>query len=136
MTARILIIEDEAVVAMELGFLLEDLGHEVVGFATDSRSALTHAERGGLDLALVDIHLADGPTGVQLGKTLAQRFGVSVLFITANPSMVQGDVAGAVGVLTKPTDDRAVQKAVKYALARRLGPPPAPPPPPEMRLLG
>ena len=53
MTARILIIEDEAVVAMELGFLLEDLGHEVVGFATDSRSALTHAERGGLDLALV-----------------------------------------------------------------------------------
>ena len=73
---------------------------------------------------------------MQLGKTLAQRFGVSVLFITANPGMVQGDVAGAVGVLTKPTDDRAVQKAVKYALARRLGPPPAPPPPPEMRLLG
>ncbi|WP_296819491.1 response regulator [Brevundimonas sp.] len=137
MTARILIIEDEAVVAMELGFVLEDLGHEVVGFATESRSALRHAERGGVDLALVDIHLADGPTGVKLGKTLAQEFGVSVLFITANPGMVSGDVAGAIGVLTKPTDDRAVQAAVEYALARRMGPQLAPPPPPEeLRLLG
>ena len=134
MTARILIIEDEAVVAMELGFLLEDLGHEVVGFATDSRSALTHAERGGLDLALVDIHLADGPTGVQLGKTLAQRFGVSVLFITANPALLGRGIAGAIGVITKPTDEDTVKAAVDYALGVREGR--AVRPPPALQLFG
>lgn len=135
MTARILIIEDEAVVAMELGFLLEDLGHEIVGFATDSRSALAHAQRGGVDLALVDIHLSDGATGVKLGRDLAEKHGITVLFITGNPNMVGEDVTGPVGVLTKPIDDDAVTSAVNYAIARRMGPPPLPAPPAQLRLL-
>ena len=61
--SRILIVEDEALVAMELGLLLEDMGHEVAGFATDSRMALENFCNSGIELALVDVHLADGPTG-------------------------------------------------------------------------
>ncbi|OWP46488.1 response regulator, partial [Pseudomonas nitroreducens] len=56
MTARILIIEDEALVAMELRFVLEDLGHEVVGTAADAPSARALAAETEVDLALVDIH--------------------------------------------------------------------------------
>jgi hypothetical protein len=49
--------------------------------------------------------------------------GVTVLFMTANPGMVRNGVAGTIGVLSKPSDERAVQKAVDYALRRRTGEP-------------
>ncbi len=123
MTARILIIEDEALVAMELRFVLEDLGYEVAGVAAEARTARNLVRETEVDLALVDIHLSDGPTGVELGRELGQDMGVTVLYMTANPGMVREGVAGTIGVLSKPTDERAVQKAVEYALRRRKGEP-------------
>ncbi len=135
MSARILVIEDEALVAMELRFVLEDLGHEVIGTAADARSARRLVHESEVDLALVDIHLSDGPTGIDLGRELAQDLGVTVLFMTANPGMVRNGVAGAIGVLSKPTDERAVQTAVDYALRRRAGRP-VEHAPPELQLFG
>jgi DNA-binding response OmpR family regulator len=135
MTARILIIEDEALVAMELRFVLEDLGHEVVATVADAATARGIVRETDVDLALVDIHLSDGPTGVALGRELGQEQGVSVLFMTANPGMVRDGVAGTIGVLSKPTDERAVQKAVDYALRRRSGAP-VMYAPPELQLFG
>ena len=135
MTARILIIEDEALVAMELRFVLEDLGHDVIATAADAKSARSIVAENDVDLALVDIHLSDGPTGVDLGRELGQDLGVSVLFMTANPGMVRNGVAGTIGVLSKPTDERAVQTAVDYALRRRMGKP-IEYAPPELQLFG
>lgn len=122
MTARILIVEDEALVAMELRFVLEDLGHDVAGTAADARTARNLARETELDLALVDIHLSDGPTGVELGRELAE-LGVTVMYMTANPGMVRNGVEGTLGVLSKPTDEQAVHTAVDYALKRREGQP-------------
>ena len=135
MTARILIVEDEALVAMELRFVLEDLGYEVVGTAGDVRTARNLVRETEVDLALVDIHLSDGPTGVALGRELGQEMGVTVLFMTANPGMVRDGVAGTIGVLSKPTDEQAVQTAVEYALRRREGRPPEYAPP-SLQLFG
>lgn len=135
MTARILIIEDEALVALELRFVLEDLGHEVVGVAADSRQAEDIIKTNDVDLALVDIHLSDGPTGIELGRHLGQDHRVAVLFMTGNPGMVRNGVAGTIGVLSKPTDERAVRTAVDYALGKRAGSPP-PMAPPELQLFG
>ena len=135
MSARILIIEDEAIVAMELRFVLEDLGYQVVGTAAEARTAREIVREEDIDLALVDIHLSDGPTGVELGRELGQEKGVTVLFMTANPGMVRNGVAGTIGVLSKPTDERAVQTAVDYALRRRRGEP-IQYAPPELQLFG
>lgn len=123
MTARILIVEDEALVAMELRFVLEDLGYTVVGSAADARTAREIATGGEIELALVDIHLMDGVTGVGLGQELGQDFGATVLYMTANPGMVSHGVPGTMGVLTKPTDEVAVRSAVEYALHLRRGEP-------------
>lgn len=123
MTASILIIEDEALVAMELRFVLEDLGYVVVGTAPDARTARALASRGGVELALVDIHLSDGATGVGLGQELGEEFGVTVLYMTANPGMVSHGVPGTMGVLTKPTDEGCVRESVEYALHLRRGEP-------------
>lgn len=135
MTARILIVEDEALVAMELRFVLEDLGHQVAGTAADARTARNLVRETEVDLALVDIHLSDGPTGIELGRELGQEIGVTVLFMTANPGMVRQGVAGTIGVLSKPTDERAVQTAVDYALRRRTGQP-VQYAPPQLQLFG
>jgi DNA-binding response OmpR family regulator len=91
--------------------------------ASTSKSAQNLARENEVDLALVDIHLSDGPTGISLGRELGQEMGVTVLFMTANPGMVRDGVAGAIGVLSKPTDEQAVQTAVDYALRRRTGQP-------------
>jgi DNA-binding response OmpR family regulator len=119
MSARILIVEDEMLVAMELEAILEDLGYEPVGIASD----LIDAERmfdEPLDLALVDLNLRDGLTGPEIGKRLSAR-GVAVLFLTANPRLLGDGVTGTIGVLTKPTDEETVRAAVDYALRFRSG---------------
>lgn len=119
MTARILIVEDEMLVAMELESILEDLGYEPVGIAPDLQAAEELATEP-LDLALVDLNLRDGLTGPEIGARLCSR-GVSVLFITANPRVLGEGIAGTVGVLTKPTDEDTVRAAVDYALKLRSG---------------
>ena len=132
MYARILIVEDEMLVAMELESLLEDLGHEVVGIAPDLQSARQHFDED-LDLALVDLNLRDGLTGPEIGRNLSSQ-GVTVLFVTANPRLLGEGVAGAIGVITKPADEDMVRSAVSYALAVRKGKRARPPA--DLRLFG
>ncbi len=119
MSAKILIVEDEMLVAMELEAILEDLGHTPVGIAAD----LTDAEQLAslpIDLALVDLNLRDGLTGPEIGKRLSAR-GVTVLFITANPRQLGEGIVGTIGVLEKPTDEQTVRAAIDYALGVRSG---------------
>lgn len=124
--ARILIVEDEMLVAAELEAILEDLGHIPVGIAPDLDSALSLASRD-IDLALVDLNLRDGLTGPEIGRRLCDECDISVLFITANPSILGNGIAGTVGVLTKPSNELSVAAAVEYALRVRDGRPAAPP---------
>ena len=126
MTARILIVEDEIFVAMELEAILDDLGYESVGIVPDLATAEDYFDTP-IDLALVDLNLRDGLTGPQIGERLGAN-GVTVLFITANPRLLGDGVAGAVGVLTKPTDQNTVRAAVTYALGVREGRPVEAPP--------
>ena len=132
MYARILIVEDEMLVAMELESLLEDLGHEVVGIAPDLQSARQLFDED-LDLALVDLNLRDGLTGPEIGRNLSSQ-GVTVLFVTANPRLLGEGIAGAIGVITKPADEDMVRSAVSYALAVRKGKRARPPA--DLRLFG
>ena len=119
MSGNVLIVEDESLVGLELGYVLEDLGHHVVGVACDKAEAAQLA-RGPVDVAVVDVNLADGPTGMEIGRELA-RHGVSVIFTTANPGLLGSGVEGAVGVLSKPYIPQAVGEAVEYALTLRGG---------------
>lgn len=119
MAARILIVEDEMIIALELESVLEDLGHEPAGIVPDLEAAELYYDEA-IDLALVDLNLRDGLTGPQIGDRLGAR-GVTVVFITANPGLLQGGIAGAIGVITKPTDEQTVKEAVDYALGVREG---------------
>ena len=119
MTARILIVEDEMLVALELEAILQDSGFEPLGIAPDLTTAEEYFDES-IDLALVDLNLRDGLTGPQIGKMLGAK-GVTVLFLTANPRILGDGIAGTIGVLTKPTDGDTVRRAVEYALGCREG---------------
>ena len=120
MTASILIVEDEILVALEMECILEERGYHVVGIAADLVDALAFAD-GSIDLALVDLNLRDGLTGPEIGKRLAHEHKANVLFVTANPRLLGDGIAGTVGVLTKPTDEASLAAAVAFALARSSG---------------
>jgi two-component system, response regulator PdtaR len=132
---RVLIVEDEILVAMELEETLTEHGFEVVGIAPDSATALRLASTE-IDVALVDINLRDGETGIELGERLANEADVAVVFVTANAGLMETGVPGAVGVLPKPASRQAVAGAVSYAAMKRLAPhsPALPAPPRSMRL--
>lgn len=113
---RVLIVEDEALVAAELEWLVVDAGHEPVGSAVAGDEAAALAAEVAPDLALVDVNLVDGPTGVQAARQLITA-GVHVIFMTANPKQVPADFKGALGILAKPYTPAAVIQALAYALA-------------------
>ena len=116
---RILIVEDEAVIAVAFEWILRAGGHDVVAIADDAASAAA-AARLCPDIALVDLNLRDGPTGAAIGRGLAALFGVTVVYLTANPDDI-GDPAGALGIVTKPCDGDDIARVVDFAARRRSG---------------
>jgi CheY-like chemotaxis protein len=95
----VLIVEDEVLLATELEFLLEEIGCHPVGLAMTSGEAVAMASDLRPDLALVDVHLQDGPTGVEAARAIHDDCGGVALFMTANVKRLPDDFAGACGVI-------------------------------------
>ena len=125
---RILVVEDEVIIAFHMEALLLEDGHRVVGLARDARSARVLAHDKNPDLALVDVVLVDGETGPEIARHL-EAMGIPVLFVTASAGRLPPDLAGALGIVAKPITEHVLKSAVRYADAHRRGQPPKEPPP-------
>jgi DNA-binding response OmpR family regulator len=112
---RVMIVEDQAILAMELELVLGDAGCDVVGCAMDRDSAFAIAERERPALAMVDVNLLDGLTGPQIAHRLVSEYGAAVIFLTANPEQIPEGFAGALGAVCKPFDEQTIQGAVAFA---------------------
>lgn len=119
MNQRVLIIEDEFLIALDVAETIESMGLEVVGFASGRSHAIKLAAFA--DIALIDVNLSDGATGPAIGRELAEQYGITVIFMTANPEDVEDGVVGSLGVLTKPVMPHVVEQTIDYAIANRLG---------------
>lgn len=82
---KILIVEDEMFLAMDLETHLEALGHRVIGIASDAQESFALASAAAHDLALVDLNLRDGLTGPQIAAKLTRDHSTLVVFVTGNP---------------------------------------------------
>jgi CheY-like chemotaxis protein len=114
MNKRVLIVEDEIFVALEIEHIVLSAGLDVCAIAVDKAAALEAAED--CDIALVDLNLRDGATGPSIGRTLAAR-GVRVIYVTANPGQIGGASAGTLGTITKPFRDATIREALGLAAA-------------------
>ncbi|KAA2237246.1 response regulator [Salinarimonas soli] len=112
---RLVIVEDEALLAMSMEDSLLDAGHEVLGVADDLASALALAGRTRPDLALVDVQLLRGSSGLDVAARFAE-LGIPCLFVTGNCPAERGRTA-ALGCLHKPADERSLLAAVVAARA-------------------
>ncbi len=120
----ILVVEDQALLALELQYLIEDAGHSVVGWASCFAEAAGALEgHDPPDLAFVDIHLADGVTGTTVAAHL-QGHGVAVVYMTANAKRIPSDFAGALGVIAKPYTSTSVMAVLEYLHVGMRNPPP------------
>jgi DNA-binding response OmpR family regulator len=113
MSKRILIVEDEIFVALEIEQVVESAGFAVGAIAADRATALAAAAD--CDIALVDLNLRDGRTGPKIGLELANRYGVRVIYVTANPSQIGEASVAAMGVVTKPFQPQSLCAALKLA---------------------
>jgi CheY-like chemotaxis protein len=111
---RVLIIEDEAIVAMTAEDMIEDMGCVVTGVATTLSEALARAEAGGFDIALLDINL-NGDASTPVATLLATR--ATPFVFTTGYGMAPGREFAGTPLVAKPY--RADQLGL--AIARALG---------------
>ena len=120
-SARILVVEDEAVVALDVEDRLRRLGHQVVGTADSSASALALAAEVRPDLVLMDIALRDGSDGIAAAERLRAELAVPVVFVTAFADAETLERAKRVsphGYIVKPFDERDLRATIEIALYR------------------
>ncbi len=118
---RLLIVEDEVIVSMDIASRLELAGYEVVGTAPSAERALRLAASARPDLALMDIHLQGSMDGIEAAIELRRRHEVPVVFLTAHAddaTVARARSAEPLGYVLKPFDDRELPLVVERALRR------------------
>ncbi|MGQ0671523.1 MAG: response regulator [Hyphomicrobium sp.] len=115
--ARVLIIEDEPLIALDIETLVTDIGHEVVGVAKTRTEATAMARKTRPGLVLADIKLADGSSGIDAVNEILQDISVPVVFITAYPErLLTGQRAEPTFLVTKPFKPEMVKAVISQAL--------------------
>lgn len=114
----VMIIEDEVLIARHLGTIMEDIGHNVVAFATTQAEAVTLAQEASPQLILADIKLADGSLGTDAAEDIWAMFpDMPIIFITAYPEIfLTGDKKEPDFLIPKPFRAEYVQAVVSQAL--------------------
>jgi PAS domain S-box-containing protein len=119
MKGKILVVEDEPIVALDLQQELEEFGCEVVALAQSANEALLAAEEYNPDLALMDLHIVGSLDGIQTARLLREAYQIPSVFLTAYSD--DATVARAVqempyGYLTKPFQTRELKATLEVAL--------------------
>ncbi|MXU65685.1 response regulator [Oceanomicrobium pacificus] len=115
---KVLIIEDEAIIAMDLEAQVSEMGHQVGGVARTRAEAVQLGTEIRPNLILADIQLADNSSGIDAVNDLLAELGdVPVIFITAFPErLLTGDRPEPAFLITKPFTEDQVQSAVSQAM--------------------
>ncbi len=118
MSGKVLIIEDEAIIAMDLESLVADIGHRITGVARTRDKAVEMGQKDPPDLILADIQLADNSSGIDAAQSLLKALGdIPVIFITAFPErLLTGDRPEPAFVIAKPYTEVQVRAAVSQAM--------------------
>lgn len=117
--AKILVVEDEKIVAKDIEYRLQKLGYTVTGMATSGSDALQKAEEAPPDLVLMDIQLKGDMDGITVAEAMRQRFQLPVIYLTAyadEPTLRRAKITLPYGYLLKPFEERDLHTAIEVAL--------------------
>ena len=114
---RVMIIEDEPIIASDISAIVSSLGHEVTGIARTHTEAVEMGKEYPADLILADIQLADNSSGIDAVNDLLKLMDVPVIFITAFPErLLTGDRPEPAFLISKPFKEAQVLSAVSQAM--------------------
>lgn len=117
LASRVLIIEDEPIIALELENIVTELAHKVVGRAASREEAVAVAQREKLGLILADINLGAGGSGLDAVTDILRSFAVPVVFVTAYPEhLLTGERPEPTYLVTKPFLPVTLQATIGQAL--------------------
>ncbi len=117
MRTRVLIIEDEPIIALDLKGIVEEMGHDVTAMASTLDEAVLAARAEPPGLVLADIQLADGSSGIDAVNRVLTLNAVPVIFITAYPErLLTGQRPEPTFLVAKPFLEEAVKATVAQAL--------------------
>jgi CheY-like chemotaxis protein len=115
--SRVLIIEDETIIALDIENLVTEMGHKVTGIATTRDDAIRMAREQKPDIILTDIQLADGSSGIDAAVAILKDFDIPVIFITAYPErLLTGERPEPTYLITKPFSRDTVRATLGQAL--------------------
>lgn len=112
---RVVVVEDEAIIAMEIEFILQDLGAEVVGIASTAAEALSLARLHRPDFATMDISIKGDRDGVSAAMELYESFGIRSIFVSAfgnDETMERAAAARPLGWVKKPFGSEDLEHAL------------------------
>jgi CheY-like chemotaxis protein len=115
---KVLVIEDEAIIAMDIQSIVTAMGHEVTGIGRTHQGAVRLGLGNRPDLILADIQLADNSSGIDAVNELLREVGeIPIVFITAFPErLLTGDRPEPAFVIAKPYTEEQVRSAVSQAM--------------------
>ena len=117
LASRVLIIEDEPIIALDLENLVTELGHKVVAVAATKDDAVAKAKSERPGLVLADINLGEGGSGIDAVSEILASFDIPVIFITAYPEkLLTGERPEPTYLIAKPFLPETVQATVGQAL--------------------
>jgi CheY-like chemotaxis protein/DNA-directed RNA polymerase specialized sigma24 family protein len=117
LASRVLIIEDESIIALDLENLVVELGHKVVGTAATKDEAVVKARSTAPGLILADINLGEGGSGIDAVTEILRSFDIPVIFVTAYPErLLTGERPEPTYLITKPFLPETVQATIGQAL--------------------
>jgi CheY-like chemotaxis protein/DNA-directed RNA polymerase specialized sigma24 family protein len=120
--ARVLVIEDEPIIALHIAEIVREAGHEVVGIATRKSEAVALAAEHRPGLVLADIQLDDGSTGIEAAQEILQSLDVPVIFVTAFPErLLTGERMEPTYLVSKPFDPETLVVTIGQALFHHPG---------------
>jgi PAS domain S-box-containing protein len=117
--ARILVVEDERLVALALEQCLKAIGHEVVALATTSQEAVRKAVELEPDLVLMDIRLKGEVDGIEAAVRIHDSFGTPIVYLTAysdDNTLERARAAQPYGYVLKPFEEKSLKSSVAMAL--------------------
>jgi CheY-like chemotaxis protein len=116
-SVRILVIEDEAVIALDVADIVRNAGHEVVGIAATEKAAVDLAKKHSPHLVLADIQLRGSDSGISAVREILQAMTVPVIFVTGYPErLLTGTQLEPAFVISKPFDPDLLRAAIAQAL--------------------
>jgi two-component system, cell cycle sensor histidine kinase and response regulator CckA len=121
--ATILIVEDDAILALDLRRMISRLGYTVFGPLASGEEALALLAGQPVDLVLMDIELAGPINGIDTAETILRTVGVPVVFLTGfsqDPLLEQAKIAAPYGYLIKPVPEQELAATLEIALHRHM----------------